>query len=301
MPELPDVEVMRRVIAPDVRGRTVGGVTLNWPRAVKAPSAGGIPRRPSGCDHRGRGSQGEVFSIPAEGHPRTLIVHLRMTGSLRVVESSEEMHRYTQTVFHFEEGYDLRFVDMRKFGAVWLVDDSESVVGGLGPEPLESSFTPEVLEGIVEGRSTVIKSLLMDQKRIAGIGNIYADDILFRSGVHPQTPAKKLGAESIGAIHDSIVVILTRAIEMLTDRMPLDAPPTEAQGGEIFLVPRKERDVVSRLPWGDPEDGGRGEGDLLLSGLSAGGCCVDKCLMASEGDSRIAPMGEKWEGREPHP
>ena len=215
---------------------------------------------------------------------RTLIVHLRMTGSLRVVESSEEMHRYTQTVFHFEDGYDLRFVDMRKFGAVWLVDDAESVVGGLGPEPLEPSFTPEVLEGIVEGRNTVIKLLLMDQKRIAGIGNIYADDILFRSGVHPQTPAKKLGAESIGAIHDSIVVILTRAIEMLTARMPLDKPPTEALGDEIFLVPRKSgascpgcTGEIQRMVVG-------GRGDLFLSGLSGGGCCVDKCLMASEGD-----------------
>ena len=239
MPELPDVEVMRRVIAPDVRGRTVGGVTLNWPKAVKAPSAGEFQGGYSRRDHRGCGPEGEVFPIPAPRDMRTLIVHLRMTGSLRVVESSEEMHRYTHTVFHFEDGYDLRFVDPRKFGAVWLVDDAETVVGGLGPEPLEPSFTPEVLEGIVEGRSTVIKSLLMDQKRIAGIGNIYADDILFRSGVHPQTPAKKLGAASIGVIHESIVVVLTRAIEMLMERMPVDAPPTEALGDEIFLVPRK--------------------------------------------------------------
>ena len=238
MPELPDVEVMRRVIAPDVRGRTVGGVTLNWPKAVKAPSAGEFREDILGATIEDVGRRAKYFLFQLRD-TRTLIVHLRMTGSLRVVESSEEMHRYTHTVFHFEDGYDLRFVDPRKFGAVWLVDDAESVVGGLGPEPLEPSFTPEVLEGIFEGRNTVIKSLLMDQKRIAGIGNIYADDILFRSGVHPQTPAKKLGAASIGVIHESIVVVLTRAIEMLMERMPVDAPPTEALGDEIFLVPRK--------------------------------------------------------------
>ena len=238
MPELPDVEVMRRVIAPGVRGRTVGGVTLNWPKAVKAPSAGEFREDVLGAtiDDVGRRAKYFLFQLRDS---RTLLVHLRMTGSLRVVESSEEMHRYTQTVFHFNDGYDLRFVDPRKFGAVWLVDDAGSVVGGLGPEPLEDSFTPEVLEGIVEGRGTVIKSLLMDQKRIAGIGNIYADDILFRSGVHPQTPAKKLNAESVGAIHESIVVVLTRAIEILEKNMPVDAPPTEDLGPEIFLVPRE--------------------------------------------------------------
>ena len=238
MPELPDVEAMRRVIAPDVRGRTFGGVTLNWPKAVKAPSAGEFREDILGATIEDVGRRAKYFLFQLRD-TRTLIVHLRMTGSLRVVESSEEMYRYTQTVFHFEDGYDLRFVDPRKFGAVWLVDDAESVVGGLGPEPLEPAFTPEVLEGIVEGRNTVIKSLLMDQKRIAGIGNIYADDILFRSGVHPQTPAKKLSAESIGAIHDSIVVILTRAIEILLENLPADAPPTEDLGDKIFLVPRK--------------------------------------------------------------
>ena len=238
MPELPDVESMRRVIAPEVRGRTFGGVTLNWPKAVKAPSAGEFREDILGATIEDVGRRAKYFLFQLRD-TRTLIVHLRMTGSLRVVESSEEMHWYTQTVFHFEDGYDLRFVDPRKFGAVWLVDDAESVVGGLGPEPLEPSFTPEVLERIVEGRGTLIKSLLMDQKRIAGIGNIYADDILFRSGVHPQTPAKKLGAESIDAIHDSIVVILTRAIEILLENLPADAPPTEDLGDKIFLVPRK--------------------------------------------------------------
>ena len=238
MPELPDVEAMRRVIAPDVRGRTFGGVTLNWPKAVKAPSAGEFREDILGATIEDVGRRAKYFLFQLRD-TRTLIVHLRMTGSLRVVESSEEMHRYTHTVFHFEDGYDLRFVDPRKFGAVWLVDDAESVVGDLGPEPLEPSFTPAVLEGIVDGRNTVIKSLLMDQKRIAGIGNIYADDILFRSGVHPQTPAKRLSAESIGAIHESIVVLLTRAIKILQENLPPDAPPTEDLGDKIFLVPRK--------------------------------------------------------------
>ena len=238
MPELPDVEVMRRAIGPDVRGRTVGGVTLNWPKAVKAPSAGEFQEGILGATIEDVGRRAKYFLFHLRD-PRTLIVHLRMTGSLRVVESSAEMNPYTQTVFHFRDGYDLRFVDPRKFGAVWLVDDAESVVGDLGPEPLEPSFTRESLGEIMEGRGTAIKSLLMDQKRIAGIGNIYADDILFESGVHPQTPAKELGVESVGRIHTSIVAVLNRAIEMLEKKLPPDAPPTEALGDEIFLAPRE--------------------------------------------------------------
>lgn len=259
MPELPDVEVMRRAIAPGVRGRTVSGVTLNWPKAVKAASAGEFQEGLLGAtiDHVGRRAKYFLFQLRDS---RTLIVHLRMTGSLRVVESLEDMHRYTQTVFHFEDGYDLRFVDPRKFGAVWLVDDADSVVGDLGPEPLEPSFTAEVLVGILKGRGTAIKSLLMDQKRIAGIGNIYADDILFRSGVHPMTRARELGTGTVESIHDSIVWVLSRAIHILEKNMPVDAPPTEDLGPMIFLVPRKSGVGCPRCP-GEIERmvvGGRG-------------------------------------------
>ena len=238
MPELPDVEVMRRVIAPGVRGRTVSGVTLNWPKAVKEPSAGEFQEGLQGATIEDVGRRAKYFLFRLRD-PRTLIVHLKMTGSLRVVESAEEMHKHTQTVFHFDDGYDLRFVDPRKFGAVWLVDDAESVVGDLGPEPLESSFTSEVLSGILEGRGTAIKSLLMDQKRIAGIGNIYADDILFRSGLHPMARARELGREEVESIHESIVWVLSRAIDILERNMPVDAPPTEDLGPLIFLVPRE--------------------------------------------------------------
>lgn len=226
------------MIAPGVRGRTVSGVTLNWPKAVKAPSAGEFQEGLLGATIEDVGRRAKYFLFRLRDR-RTLLVHLRMTGSLRVVESSEEMHRYTQTVFHFEDGYDMRFVDPRKFGAVWLVEDAASVVGDLGPEPLEPSFTVGVLAGIIEGRGTAIKSLLMDQKRIAGIGNIYADDILFRSGVHPQTRARDVGEKAVESIHESIVWVLSRAIDILVKNMPVDAPPTEDLGPMIFLVPRE--------------------------------------------------------------
>ncbi len=239
MPELPDVEVMRRVVAPGVRGRTVSGVTLNWNNAVKAPSPGEFREGLMGATIEEVGRRAKYFLFQLRDS-RTLIVHLRMTGSLRVVEAGEEMHKYTQTVFHFEDGYDLRFVDPRKFGAVWLVDDAASVVGDLGPEPLEPSFTAEVLGGILDSRGTAIKSLLMDQKRVAGIGNIYADDILFRSRVHPMTRARDVRVEVVESIHESIVWVLSRAIDILEKNMPVDAPPTEDLGPMIFLVPREK-------------------------------------------------------------
>ncbi|MFQ5933646.1 MAG: DNA-formamidopyrimidine glycosylase, partial [Dehalococcoidia bacterium] len=88
------------------------------------------------------------------------------------------MHRYAQTIFHLDNAHQLRFVDPRKLGALWLVEEVNSVVGHLGPEPLEPSFTPDVLAGILKGRGAPVKALLCQQELIAGIGNIYADEIL---------------------------------------------------------------------------------------------------------------------------
>ncbi|MCH8087048.1 MAG: bifunctional DNA-formamidopyrimidine glycosylase/DNA-(apurinic or apyrimidinic site) lyase [Chloroflexi bacterium] len=238
MPELPDVEAMRLTIEPDVVGRTFAGVTLNWPRAVRHPSPGEFQEGLVGAEVTGLRRRAKYFLFDLDVD-ETLIIHLRMTGSLRVTPAVEPLHRYTQTIFHFADGQDLRFVDPRKFGAMWLVGDTESVLGGLGPEPLESSFTSEVLARILAKRVAPVKALLLEQELIAGIGNIYADDILFDAKVHPLRPGKEVSGPKVEAIHGAIQSILARAIETLMAGLPKDAPPTEALGMEIFMMPRE--------------------------------------------------------------
>ncbi|MEE9247562.1 MAG: zinc finger domain-containing protein, partial [Dehalococcoidia bacterium] len=151
----------------------------------------------------------------------------------------EPLHRYTQTIFHFADGQDLRFVDPRKFGAMWLVGDTESVLGGLGPEPLEPSFTPGALARILAKRGAPMKALLLEQELIAGIGNIYADDILFDAGIHPLKPGRSLARPQITLLRNSIQGILRGAIEKLSRQIPVDAPPTEELGMEVIRVPRE--------------------------------------------------------------
>ena len=120
MPELPDVEAMRLTIEPDVVGRTFAGVTLNWPRAVRHPSPGEFQEGLVGAEVKALRRRAKYFLFDLDVE-ETLIIHLRMTGSLRVTPMVEPLHRYTQTIFHFAGGRDLRFVDPRKFGAMWLV------------------------------------------------------------------------------------------------------------------------------------------------------------------------------------
>ena len=245
MPELPDVEAMRRKIEPDLVGRVFTSVTLNWPNAVKEPSAGEFQEALPGAKIEGIGRRAKYFLFHLDGED-TLLVHLRMTGSLRVVPDNEEMNRYTQTVFQLDNRRQLRFVDPRKFGAMWLVSNVDSVVGKLGPEPLEESFRPNVLAEILAGRSAPMKALLLEQNLIAGIGNIYADDILFDTGIHPMKSGKDLEEREIEAVHGSIRKILSEAIEKLSVDLPPDVPPTEALGNEVFIVPRTAGESCSR-------------------------------------------------------
>ncbi len=237
MPELPDVEAIRLNMEPDVVGRIFSGVTLNWPRAVRHPSPGEFQEALPGAEVQALRRRAKYLLFDLD-RGDTLIVHLRMTGSLRVVPEVEAMNRFTRTIFHFDNGRELRFVDPRKLGALWLVEDAESVVGGLGPEPLESAFTPEVLARALDGRVAPIKALLCDQGLIAGIGNIYADEILFDARVNPLRPGQGLSKGEIEGLHTSIRDILTRGIQSLRGLLPIDGPPTEELGMEVILLPR---------------------------------------------------------------
>lgn len=245
MPELPDVEAMRRNIEPDLVGRIFSGVTLNWPNAVKEPSAGEFQEALPGATIKGIGRRAKYFIFDLDGE-ETLIVHLRMTGSLRVVPDEEEMNRFTQTIFQLDNERQLRFVDPRKFGAMWLVADVDPVLGRLGPEPLEEGFTPDILAEKLSGKGAPIKALLLEQELIAGIGNIYADDILFESSIHPLRRGKDLKGRELEAVHGSIRKILSDAIEKLSVNLPVDAPPTEELGAEVIIVPRTAGEGCSR-------------------------------------------------------
>jgi formamidopyrimidine-DNA glycosylase len=212
MPELPEVETTVRALRRPLVGRIITGVRNNWPRHVVTPGLEQLQQRIQGrrIEAISRRAKYLLFTL-SEGE--TLIIHLKMTGHLSVVPATTPPHRHVHTVFTLADGQEIRFRDMRKFGRVYLVREPEEVLGGLGPEPLEPTFTAERLAERLRGRKRALKPLLLDQTFLAGIGNIYADEALHAAALHPQRRADSLEWGEIEALRQAIRDVLQLGIE----------------------------------------------------------------------------------------
>jgi formamidopyrimidine-DNA glycosylase len=199
MPELPEVET----IAEDLRraaesglplvGEMLIGATLRWPRHVAAPGPGEFASRLQGQRVRGVARRGKFLTLDLDHD--TLLIHLRMSGDLRMTLSSAPLEKHDLTLLHTAAGHDLRFNDPRRFGRVWLVDDPQAVLGALGPEPLASDFTAAAFAERLAAHRRRLKPLLLDQTFLAGVGNIYADEALHRARLHPLRRSDRLNPE----------------------------------------------------------------------------------------------------------
>lgn len=212
MPELPEVETIKNDLRPYLSGRTIVDVTITCPKAIIIPSPEEFQREISGQTIMDIQRRGKYLIFPLKGQD-FLIMHMKMSGSLILKNGdSQEAVRYSRTIFTLDNENLLHFIDLRKFGMIWLVKDKESVVGKLGPEPLNESFTPNILGDILENRHAPIKALICDQELIAGIGNMYADEILFASRMHPHEAGNSLSRLDISNLHHSIVTVLCAGI-----------------------------------------------------------------------------------------
>ena len=239
MPELPDVEAIRRyLLAEGLAESRITGVTLGWPRAVQGVSPEEFSRDLPGRVFLDVQRRAKYLLLPLDRG--TLVVHLRMTGSLELVEASAGPLSKPSAVFGLSGHRELRFYDPRRLGKLWLLDDPAPLLAALGPEPLEPSFTIAVLEERLARRRTPIKPLLLEQDVIAGIGNIYADEILFCAKLHPTRIASTLTARELERLHGCTVSVLERATELLSPMIPLGGPPTEsAEGRKLLRMPRE--------------------------------------------------------------
>jgi formamidopyrimidine-DNA glycosylase len=150
-----------------------------------------------------------VFSLDK---PETMLVHLKMSGHLAVVEAAESADKHVHTVFALDNGQELRFRDTRKFGRVYLLRDVEPILGQLGPEPLGDDFTPELFHSMLQGRKRVLKPLLLDQSFLAGVGNIYADEALYYAGLRPTRISNSLARAESEALYAGIQKALNLGI-----------------------------------------------------------------------------------------
>lgn len=212
MPELPEVETTVRALRRPLLGRTFTGVRNYWPRQIATASPEALQERIVGQQIETVDRRGKYLLFHLSGGD-TLIIHLRMTGHLSVVDREAPLASHTHTIFSLDDSRELRFRNVRKFGRVYLVADPDEVVGKLGPEPLAPGFTVERLREQFQGRSKQMKSLLLDQTFVAGIGNIYADEALFYAGIHPERPADTLTEAEIVALHQAIRKVLQMGVE----------------------------------------------------------------------------------------
>jgi formamidopyrimidine-DNA glycosylase len=216
MPELPEVESIARTLreginAPTLVGQRITHATLRWPRHIEVPAPSTFRRkiRQRVISSVGRRGKYLVFELD-QG---TLLVHLRMSGDLYVKQKTDARGRFEHTVLHLTNGWEIRFSDARKFGKIFLLKDASEVLDKLGPEPLAPEFTAKSLGARLKEKKRIIKPLLMDQSFIAGIGNIYADEALYLSKIHPKAHSHQLSQLEISNLWGGIRSALQEGIK----------------------------------------------------------------------------------------
>ncbi|MGD8623277.1 MAG: bifunctional DNA-formamidopyrimidine glycosylase/DNA-(apurinic or apyrimidinic site) lyase [Anaerolineae bacterium] len=210
MPELPEVETVARGLRASLVGRTIGGATVRWPRTIATHTPAAFERQIAGRSVVSVGRRGKYVVLTLdEGY---LLIHLKMSGRLRVVPAGEAQDKHTHTLFDLDDGRQLRFRDVRKFGRVHLVAEMEEVTGHLGPEPLADDFDLERFRRLLARRSGRLKSLLLNQTFLAGLGNIYADESLFAAGLDPRRKADSLTADEEARLYSAIRRVLQEAV-----------------------------------------------------------------------------------------
>jgi formamidopyrimidine-DNA glycosylase len=217
MPELPEVETIRTRLAPALTGRRIERVEIADPRLTRPDPPEAVAATLEGELIVDVGRRGKYLIFEFESG-RHLLVHLRMTGNLQhPAEGGLAADPYRRAVVRLDDGSDVAYRDVRRFGTWTLLEPGESedylAERRLGREPLERGFTTAVLAGVLAGRRAPIKAALLDQRAAAGIGNIYADEALWRARIHPLRIAGTLTREELGALRKGIRDALAMGIE----------------------------------------------------------------------------------------
>ncbi|MEM9955801.1 MAG: DNA-formamidopyrimidine glycosylase [Chloroflexota bacterium] len=213
MPELPEVETVVRGLRQPLIGHTIESMWWDWEKTIATPEVHEFEGRVIGQKVKSITRRAKYIVIELDTD--LLIVHLRMTGRLYVADEQEEhrVDKWVHVKFGLDKGRELRFSDSRKFGKIYLTDNLDDITGDIGPEPLEDDFTVAVFKERMQGRSKMIKPLLLDQTFIAGVGNIYADEALHRAGIYPERRANTLTDDEISKLHETVRIALNAGIQ----------------------------------------------------------------------------------------
>lgn len=238
MPELPEVETLRRDLEARVIGRRITAcwVAPDAPRLVQLLTPAEFCRQLTGRAIIGLRRRGKYLIVDLDDE-RAWVMHRRMSGNMLYRTPGDPSDDYVRATFALDDGHELRWADLRKFGTMWVVEDATMVMAALGPEPLDAAFTAEVLRERAGRRSAPIKSVVLDQTVLAGMGNLYTDEALHAAGIHPLRPANRLKRADFERLHMGILAALKMGIDgrgsslgtTLRDHVNLDGEPGRNQ------------------------------------------------------------------------
>ena len=215
MPELPELETIRRNLAPNLEGRLIMSADILLSRQIKWPEPGQFVARITGRTIEKLDRVGKYLLIRLD-NGTALIFHLRMTGQLCYRPKGAEEAKRARIIMRLDGGDQLVYADTRTLGTIYAMkeDEIDNIKGlaEMGPEPLSSEFTVDYLKSVLAGKKTRIKSFLLDQSKVGGLGNIYVDEALFLSGIHPMRTAGSIGNDELTLLYANINRVISEGI-----------------------------------------------------------------------------------------
>lgn len=223
MPELPDVEVFKRYFNSTSLNKEIEKAEVKAKKMLKGVSTGHF-RMSLKDECFTKTTRHAKYLFAHTGNDKILVLHFGMTGSLKYYKNENEKPTHTRMQISFKNGYHLAYNCPRKLGKIFLIDDKQKFIEKkkLGPDPLAKDFNLSLFREIFAGKRGTIKSALMDQKTVSGIGNIYSDEILFNAGIHPASKTEKLNEDQIRKVYNMMTMVFNKAIDVNADenRMP---------------------------------------------------------------------------------
>ncbi|MBI4220846.1 MAG: formamidopyrimidine-DNA glycosylase [Chloroflexi bacterium] len=236
LPELPEVENIRQYLLRErVVGRRLTRAKVGWPRLVKIPDLEGFVTGLIGRQIKGIGRHGKYLLLPLDRGVWGL--HMGMTGSLKVAYPDEPPERFVHATFRLDDNRRIDLNDPRKWSSLWLVDRPGDITSDLGPDAMDPGFSVEDFCLRAGRRSVAIKTVLMDQSVLAGVGNIYADEALFRAGIRPIRPANRISRPRLKLLYRAVKDTLLHATGYIGDHPLEDGRPfvVDAYDGRMDL------------------------------------------------------------------
>src|SRR3989344_3692230 len=216
MPELPEVETIKRDLNRELKGRKILKLKFyDWPKMLK-PDPTSVAEAIEGKKIKGFDRRAKLLLMHLGDHGTTIAIHLKLSGQLFLRKQTDPKDRFTHVIVELDKGEELRFNDLRKFGFMKVVKDKgdlDKILAEFGPEPFTPEFTFDTFKKIVTKSTRAVKIVIMDQSKISGVGNIYADEALWRARIHPEKTAEKLTERQLRELYEAIIFVLKQGID----------------------------------------------------------------------------------------